>query len=194
MTLPASQSPQLTPQNLRELEAARWSLRKIRRAVSTARFEGFTVAIFGGLTAVCGIPSIGVILMGLVLTAIGVVEIVGGNRLRRLDLTAARILTFNQLLLALLILIYALWNLHAEMVHPLAQINSADAQILGVSDAPVFDLTHEVLIVVYLSLILAALIEASMALYYHRRGAFLRRYLAETPQWIVSMQKAGVSL
>ena len=35
--------------------------------------------------------------------------------------------------------------------------------------------------------------EAAMAAYFHSRGPLLRQYLAETPEWIVSMQKAGVS-
>ncbi len=193
MTFPAPNSPQLTPENLRELEAARRALRKVRRAVSTARFEGFTVAIFGGLTAVSGIPNIGVMLLGAVLTAIGVIEIVAGGQLRRLDLRAIRILTINQLVLAVLILLYALWNLHAEIAHPLAQISSSDAELLGQVDPSALNFTHEMMLLLYVSLIAGAALEASMALYYHTRGAHLRQYLAQTPQWIISMQKAGIS-
>jgi hypothetical protein len=33
-----------------------------------------------------------------------------------------------------------------------------------------------------------------MARYYHSRGAYLARYLAETPPWIVAMQKTGISI
>lgn len=193
MTFPASNSPQLTPENLRELEAARRALRKVRRAVSIARFEGFTIAIFGGLTALSGIPNIGVMLLGAVLTAIGVIEIVGGGQLRRLDLRAIRILTINQLSLATLILIYALWNLLAEIAHPLSQISGSDAQLLGQVDPSALDFTHQMMLLLYVSLVAAAVIEASMALYYHTRGAHLRQYLAQTPQWIISMQKAGIS-
>ncbi|HEX4054775.1 MAG TPA: hypothetical protein VHX86_10965 [Tepidisphaeraceae bacterium] len=193
MTSPVSNSPQLTPENFRELEAARRALRKVRRAVSTARFEGFTVAICGGVTALSGIPNIGIMLVGVVLTAIGVIEIIGGGQLRRLDLRAVRVLTINQLCLATLILLYALWNLHAEMVHPLAQISDSDAQLLGQVDPSALDFTHEMMLILYGSLIAAAVLEAFMGLYYHTRGAHLRQYLAQTPQWIISMQKAGIS-
>jgi hypothetical protein len=192
MSSPALNSPQLTPENFRELEAARVSLKKIRRAVSAARFEGFTIAIFGGLTLLCGITSIADILLGLVLIAIGVIEILGGGQLRRLDPRGIRILTFNQLAFATLILLYALWNLHSEIVHPVAEMGD-DSQLVGQVDPSVLNITHEIMLLVYASFILAALFEAGMAAYFHSRGPLLQQYLAQTPPWIVSMQKAGVS-
>ncbi len=193
MSLPAGHSPQFTPENLRELEAARYALRKIRRAVRAAQFEGFTLAIFGGLTVLLGITSIAGILIGLVLAAIGVIEIMGGRQLLRLDFRAIRVLTINQLSLATLILLYALWNLHGEIAHPVAEVSDADAQLLGQVDPSVLSVTHEIMLLVYASLIAAAFFEAGMAAYFHSRGAHLRQYLAQTPTWIISMQKAGVS-
>ncbi|MGD0464580.1 MAG: hypothetical protein ABSB74_19005 [Tepidisphaeraceae bacterium] len=193
MSFPALHSPQLTPENFRELEAARHALRKIRRAVSAARFEGFTLAIFGGLTVLLGISSLTDILLGLVLTAVGVIEIISGSQLRRLDLRAIRVLAFNQLSFATLILLYALWSLHGEIAHPVAEVGDAEAQLLGQVDPSVLNITHEIMLLVYTSLIGAALFEAGMAAYFHSRGAHLRQYLAQTPAWIISMQKAGVS-
>jgi hypothetical protein len=193
MSMPAPHSPQITPENFRELENARHGLRKIRRAVSAARFEGFTVAIFGGLTVLLGITSITDILLGLVLAAIGVIEIMGAGQLRRLDPRAIRVLTFNQLTFATLILLYALWNLHSEIAHPVGDVGDADAKLLGQVDPSVLSVTHEIMLLVYVSFIGAAAFEAGMAAYFHSRGAHLRQYLAQTPEWIVSMQKAGVS-
>ena len=147
--------------------------------------------------AIFGIPSITAILLGLILTAIGVVEILGGGQLRRLDLRAVRILTINQLCLATLILLYALWNLHGEIAHPdsdLAGLSPSDAQTLVQGDSSVLGITHEIMVLLYGSLIAAAVFEAAMAGYYHTRGAYLRQYLAQTPPWIVAMQKAGVSI
>ena len=193
MSSPALNSPQLTPEHFRELETARHALRKIRRAVGAAKFEGFPIAILGGLTVLLGITSVADILMGLVLIAIGVIEIIGAGQLRRLDVRGIRTLTFNQLTFATLILLYALWNLHGEMAHPVGGASDAESQALGQVDPSVLSITHEVMLLVYASFILAAAFEAAMAAYFHSRGPLLRQYLAETPEWIVSMQKAGVS-
>lgn len=197
MTSAASKPPQLSADNLRELQAAKQSLRKIRRAVSVARFEGYTVAVCGGITFLSGIGSVGDMLGGAVLTAIGVIEIISAGRLGRLDTKAVRILTTNQLCLAALILLYAVWNLHAEVAHPasdLPDLSPSDAAALGQMDSSALSLTHEVMLLFYGSMIAAAVVEAGMARYYHSRGAYLQRYLADTPAWIISMQKSGISI
>ena len=33
-----------------------------------------------------------------------------------------------------------------------------------------------------------------MALYYHRRGKMLQAYVQTTPQWILDLQRAGMSV
>jgi hypothetical protein len=193
MTSADSQPPQLSPENLRQLQAARGSLRKIRRAVGTARFEGYSIAICGALTVLMNTDSIGYMLVGTVLTAIGIVEIIGAGRLRRLDVGAVRILAINQLSLAALILLYALWNLHAEIVHPTT--DSPDlTSLLEQMGYSVTGQAHQIMSLLYGSLIVAAAVEAGMAWYYHSRGRHLREYLAHTPAWILNMQKAGIGV
>ncbi|MGD0769540.1 MAG: hypothetical protein ABSB42_15260 [Tepidisphaeraceae bacterium] len=197
MTSAAPQPPQLSQENLRELQAARKSLSKIRRAVSTARFEGYSVAICGALTVLMNTDSFACVLVGTVLAGIGIVEIVGASRLRRLEAGAVRMLTINQLSLAVLILLYALWNLHAEVAHPVSDfpdLSPSDAKLLGQMDSSVLGITHEAMLLLYGSLIAAAAVEAGMAWYYHSRGGHLREYLARTPPWIITMQKAGISV
>jgi len=197
MVAAASNSPQLTPENLRELESARFALRKIRRAVSAARFEGYTIAICGGLSIVAGYNSITDLLSGTVLLAIGIIEIVGAGKLRSLDPQAAKMLVVNQLTLAGLILLYALWNLTAEAMHPtpdLPDLSPSEAQAVSQYSSPLNGMTHEIMLLLYASLILAAIVEAGMAAYYRSRVEQLRKYLETTPAWIVDMQKAGVSI
>jgi uncharacterized membrane protein HdeD (DUF308 family) len=199
MVTAASNSPQLTPENLRELESARFALRKIRRAVSAARFEGYTIAICGGLSLLGGIGSISIsdMFVGTVLLVIGIIEIIGAGKLRSLDPKAAKMLVLNQLILAGLILLYALWNLTAEATHPtsdLPDLSPSEAQAVSQYSSPLSGLTHEIMLLLYASLILAAIVEAGMAAYYHSRGEQLRKYLETTPAWIVDMQKAGVSI
>jgi hypothetical protein len=197
MSSAAPQPPQLSAENLREMQTARQSARKIRRAVTAAKFEGYTIAICGVLTVLMGMGSVWQMLGGTILTVIGVIEITGGGRLARFDPGAVRMLTINQLSLAGLILLYGLWNLHAEMAHPVSDfpdLSPADAQVLGQMDSSVTGLTHEIMVLLYGSMIAAAAAEAGMAFYYHSRGELVRRYLAETPAWIITMQKSGVSI
>ena len=187
-----SNTPQLSPENLRELQAARNSLRKVRRAVTTAKFEGYSVAISGLLTFLMGIGSIGQMFGGIVLAVIGIIEIVSASRLSQLDVRAGRVLTINQLSLAALILLYAVGNIYGETMHPeaaaeLQGISQSDSQALG----DVTSLTHEITLLMYGAMIGAAVVEAAMARYYHSRVVYLERYLAETPPWIVAMQKTG---
>jgi hypothetical protein len=192
-----SNPPQFSTDNLRELQAAKQSLRKIRRAATAAKIEGYSIAICGGITFLSGLGNIGNMLGGMVLTAIGVVEITGAGRLARLDTKAVRVLTVNQLCLAVLILLYAIWNLHAEAAHPasdLPDLSPADAQALGQMDSSTMGITHEIMLLLYGSMIIAAGAEAGMAAYYHSRGAHLERYLAQTPPWIISMNKSGISI
>jgi hypothetical protein len=196
-TSAATTPPSLTPENLRELQTAKQSLRKVRRAVNAAKFEGYTIAICGGLSFLFGIGSIGDMLGGMVLTAIGIIEITGAGRLGRLDVKGARIVAVNQLCLAALIFLYAVWSLHAEAAHPasdLPDLSPSDVQALGSAGDGAMDLTHEIMMLLYGSLIIAAIAEAGMAAYYNSRGAYLQQYLSETPEWIVNMQKSGISI
>lgn len=190
-------NPQLTDENFRQLQSARPAFRKIRRAVLAAMFEGITVIVFGVLSILFGLGSLGDFLVGLVLLAIGVIEVWGAGRLRRLDLRGPRILMWNQLAFAALILLYAFWKLYAEVVHPTADfsdLSPSDAQVINQSGFVPTNITHLILMVMYGSLIAVAAIEAGMAMYYRSRGKFLQDYLEQTPDWIVSMQKTGVSI
>lgn len=197
MTSAVPSPPQLTPENLHEIQLARQRLRKIRRAVSAARFEGYSVAISGALTFLFSIGDFGTMLAGAVLTAIGVVEIIAAGQLRRLDQRAPRIIGINQFILAILILLYALWSLHAESANPnkdLSDLSPSDVQAMNQMMGPTLDMEHSMMMLLYGSLIAAAVFEAGMAWYYYSRESHLQEYLAETPEWITQMQRAGVSI
>ena len=181
---------------MRELQTARASMKKIRRAVLSARLEGYSIAIFGALSLAFSFGNIGDMLLAGVLTAIGIVEIIGAGKLARLDLGASRLLAFNQLTLAVLILLYALWNIHGQLANPdaaLEGLSPSDIQAIDQSSG-VLSMTNEIMMVVYVGMIVAALAEAAMALYYHTRAAHIRQFIAQTPEWIVAMQKTGVSI
>jgi hypothetical protein len=184
----------LSPEHIRVLQLAQAEGRPIRRAVSVARFDGWTVATFGGLTALLGLPVIANVLIGLALLAIGAIELRAANRLRRLEPRSLRTLVINQLVLAGLLIAYSLWRIVAIQ-------HGGAAEALGVGDDPqlkgmlgsVDDLTRSISRMVYVTLIAVAIFaQGGLALYYTRRRKVLRAYLAQTPGWVVEMQRAGV--
>lgn len=196
MTQPANPtSPQLSEENLAQLAIARKNHRKISRAVSVARFDGWTLGIFGGLTLLAGITDISCLLIGLVLCACAFIELRGAAKLSRLDPTAIPMLTYNQLALATLLFIYAVWNLigayNGVGIAALADQDPQVAQQLG----SVEGITRSITVILYAGLIAVAIFgQGGMAYYYFTRRRPLQNYLEQTPPWIRSMQSAGMTL
>jgi hypothetical protein len=188
--------PQLSPEHHRQLAAARKAVRKVRRTISVASFDGWTVGVFGLLTLLTGITDPSGIFMGLGMAAVAWVELRGAARLRQLDPRATRTLALNQIALASILTIYALWRLHAEMngVSPYQAYKTADPQIARMLQ-PVENLTHLISLILYSAMIAVAFFaQGGMALFYFTRGKHIDAYLAHTPRWILEMQKSGVAL
>jgi len=98
-----SASPQaavLTEEHLRQLAAARKAARKLRRAITVASFDGWTVGVFAALTLLTGLTDPSGLLMGAGMGAVAFVELRAASRLRRLETGVTRTLGFNQLALA----------------------------------------------------------------------------------------------
>jgi hypothetical protein len=189
-------SPQFSEENLRQLAAARTAYRKVGRAIAVASFDGWTIAIFAGLTLLMGITDLSNIVIGAGLGAIAGVELYGASKLRRLDGRAIRVLGFNQLTLGGLLSLYALWRIHSELsgggvLASMAASDPQDSQQIG----PLVNLSHSIVIAFYGALIAVAMLGmGAMALYYFSRRKYLAAYLSQTPDWILAMQKAGMSL
>jgi hypothetical protein len=186
-------APQLTEENLRDLHAAATAMRRIKRTVSIATFDGWSIGIFAVLTWLCGTTDPVNIIMGLGMGAIAAVELTGAKRLRRLDPRAARMLALNQLALASLLIGYAVWRLFA-VTH-----EGATASLLGAVDpevlnmvGPIDALARQISLVLYGGVIAIALLgQGGMALYYATRAKMVAAYVTQTPPWIVEMQRAG---
>src|SRR6185503_12458299 len=81
----AQQTPGLTPDQLRQIADARLRSKKIRKGVSVAMFDGWTVGLFGGLTLLFGMFSPVGALLGAGMIAVAYVELRGAKRMRLLD-------------------------------------------------------------------------------------------------------------
>jgi hypothetical protein len=185
-------SPQLTEANVRELAAAKLLLRRVNRAVSTARFDGWTIAIFAGLSLLCGFSSPSGILLSIALGAIAYIELRAANALKRLDPLSVQTLGINQLALCGILILYFLWCIYAESTgHGIAtEVVQAEPQ-LAQQEAMVKQMSE----LAYLVLIaVSAVAQGSMALYYFSRRKHVEAILRETPKWIIDTLKAGFSL
>ncbi|QOV91170.1 hypothetical protein [Humisphaera borealis] len=186
----------LTPEHLAQLVTARDLSKKVRRAIAVATFDGYAIGAFAVVTLLTGLTDSSALLLGIVMAVVAFVEIRAGNQLRRLELLAPRTLAINQLALAAVLILYAVSRLIASRSAPSAYADyiAADPE-LGKMLVPIDDLTRQMTVYFYAGLIAIAVVaQGGMALYYYTRPRYLRAYLAQTPTWIIEMQRAGIRL
>lgn len=189
--------PQLAPEHLAQLQLAGRAMRKVRRAVFTASVDGWSVGVFGAITAIAGLMDPPSLALGLVMVGVAIVELRTAARLRRLDVAAPRILAWNQVALGTALFVYASIRLiavarggHSEFAAMIQQDPQMGDMLNGVED-----LTREVLMLVYACVMAVAIFgQGSMAIYYATRARHVRAYVDQTPPWILDMQRAGVSV
>ena len=195
-TIPAVSNPipYFNPAQLSEIELARQRYRPIRRAITSATFFGWSVAAFGGLSLICNVFSFGWsgVFVGLGLCLIGYVELTHVAKLKQLDPEAARVLGYNQFALAGLLTAYALWELLFPAPIP-PEVAAQLEEVKSVMDVEA--LQRSIRVMTYTTLIaVALLVEGSLAFFYFRRTRMVKDFLAETPEWILAMQKSGMGL
>ena len=167
---------------------------RIRRAAAYGTFDGWTIAIFAALSFVCGLSSVVGIAMGIGMGTIAAVELWAVGRLRRLDPAAARMLGFNQIAFALVLIVYAVWSLHTELgtgaaVRLLVGTDPAVESLVG----PIANLAGLIAWVLYGGLMAVAIFcQGGAAIYYFTRVKHVEAYLRDTPAWILQMHKAEV--
>ena len=193
ITPPHQTAPPLTEAHLRQLAEAAGRARVIRRAAAVARFDGWTVGAFAALTLLFSVGSLSGMLVGAAMAAVATIELRASARLRRFDPDAARTLALNQVALAAALILYALFQIHAELTGagPFAAAAGANPQLAQML-RPVEGLARLVTLATYGGLIAVALLaQGGLALYYLRRRRHVIDYLAHTPPWVVAVQRAG---
>ena len=193
---PLNTGPQFTPENLGQLQAARTDMRKLRRAVSVATFDGWTLGIFGALTVLMGLTDPTNLVLGIAMVAAALVELRSVPRLRMLDPAIPKRLAINQLAMGAVLLLYAGWRMVVTLrsgAGELMSLAGTDPQVRQIIE-PFDGLMRMVTLAVYCGMMVIAIFgQGGMALYYFSRGRHLQDYLTRTPPWIIAMQQAGVS-
>lgn len=189
-TPPDTAAP-LGPQHLAEIADARVRAAKIRRAASVATLSGWTLGFFAGCTAlgvVFGDISSGVI--ALCLGIVAAIELRGASQIKAMNVNAPRMLAYNQLALAAVIVAYAGWSLwNATHTSPLASVGSTGDPDM---DDMINGLNRTVSYGVYGLIALAGLLGPGLtALYYASRTKLIRAFLSSTPPWVVETLRAA---
>lgn len=192
---PAGPAPALSPEHLRQLAEAQQRAKPVRRAIAIAKFDAWTVGIFGALTLLLGVFTIAGWLLGGTLLAVAFIEIRAARDLARMDARAPRRLGLNQIALGAALLTYAMFGLWNVLYGPdplaetLRQAPEA-AEML----APYSDLIRLTGIAIYAGVACVAIFaQGGMALYYFSRTKHVRAYLAQTPQWLIDFLRASTS-
>ncbi len=189
--------PYATPEAATQLMAAQAAWKPLRRAARYATAEAWTLALCAvvSLTPCFAGGWVGVVL-AVVLGGVAAVEFGAARRLQRLDLAAPKRLAVNQLVLGAAVVIYSAVNFYLVSVGRgmMAELNAHPSQ-LGEEGAEAQEMIRSVLYVLYGSLIAAGVfMQGGTAWFYATREAKLRDYLANTPGWLVQMQRDRGSL
>lgn len=125
--------------------------------------------------------------VGGALGCIALNELRGSAMLRRADPAGSKVLGWNQVVLAALLVASALWSLASTLRQPpSAALQSGDPQI----DAMAAGITSAVTYGLYGSMaVLGLLLPGLTAIYYFTRARIIRAFLAETPDWIVEIMR-----
>lgn len=178
-----------------ELARANERARKVLRASRVAAFNGWSVAVFAGLSLLLSFGAVKGMLVGVGMGVVAWNEFRGSKMLRRFELRGANLLGWNQVGLAGVLVAYSAWSIWAAVASPhpyLAemQANPATASTLG----SIGDLYTTLTVAVYGGLILLSVIlQGLTALYYFTRRKHVLAYLADTPDWVVALQRATVT-
>jgi hypothetical protein len=195
---PASAGP-LTVEHMRQLSAADVRARKLRSAAGVAKFNGITIGVFGGLSLLIAAVELATgsfdwlgFVMGIGLSIVAWNEFRGRKLLQQFQMRATPLLGWNQVGLMVLIVAYAAWMLyqtatgHTDFEQAVRQQGLGGSDIIGSMSAMVKSMTE----LVYELLIgLTIIFQGLNSIYYFTRAKLLRGYLAETPPWVVELQR-----
>ena len=131
------------------------------------------------------------IILAAALGALAYNELKGGSMLKSMDPLGARRLCVNQLILGAVIVAYSVWSLYSTLHDPkLASLSggSGDPQV----DATIKQLGMALTWGLYGSLAVFGVIGPGLtAWYYSSRGPVVRKFIRETPSWVVEAMRAS---
>jgi len=188
----------LSAEQLQQLTDANYRARKITKAGKLALFNIWTVGIFAVLSLLFAVaaPLFGqfdsvALVMGVGFSAVTWNESRGRTLLCRFDPRGPRVLGWNQIGLLALLVGYCVWNVYTAYTgaNPYEQQISEHPE-LARTLGPVAELHRLLTLVIYGAIAAgSAVFQGLNALYYFTRARHVRAYLAQTPPWVVQLQR-----
>ncbi len=179
-----SPSP-LSPQQQEALALATDRFKKILVAAKVATFNGWTFGMLGALSILFGLFSLTGFIVGVFLVIVARNEFRGRALIRQLEPRGAMLLAKNQIGLIGIIIAYCLWSMYSTVANPSNETTQLE-ELAGLPSGLVTELT---LMAYGVVIVLTLLVQGLNARYYFVRIQQLKEYLAQTPKWIVDMQR-----
>jgi hypothetical protein len=165
--------------------AARRASERFLGAARLAGLNGRGFAVFAVLSLLGGFVDPLNFAVGAGLGLVAWFELRGRDRLLALDPSGLEMLWRNQLGVLAGSVLYCLWSMFVAIRHPSPEM----VEVLALLDGGE-EMLRQMTMSVYGSVILVCfLYQGLSARYYLRRLAWMRAYLAETPAWIVDLQR-----
>ncbi len=199
MSMTDSESPiRLTDSHRRQIVEAGRRMRGIRRAISFARFHAAMIMFFGVVTlaVVAFQMALGDVdalhlLLGAGLVAVALNEFWGATQLERLQLRGPILLAAGEVALGFLIIAYCVWSLlHIEVDQASALGGTQMEQQLEEMLSGAGDMIKGLTALVYVVVIAATVLyQGLVSIYYLTRRWPIRKYVRQTPNWIVEFDR-----
>jgi len=174
----------LSTEQRAQLQAARARLGPIERATRWATLTSWTLGIFGTLTVLWGlVAGAGGLVVGVALLAVAWNERRGRDQLRSLDPRGARILGWNQVVLAVVITVYLGFTIVRARTAPNPSVRELE-ELVGMDPGVVAQLTA----LVYGAVIVVVdIVQLFMARFHFRREAMVETLRREAPDWVLDV-------
>ncbi len=169
------------------LEEARTRVRRLFRAASVAKINGWTAGVFGATAVLSGIFSWPALVVGLCLCFASWRELRGAGMLRRADPRAPAHLAWNQAVIVGAVAFYCVASALPILRAPASVLATGDPQADELL-RPYADGISAIALGVYgLVIVITALSQGLLALYYLSRQRVLTEYRSRTPEWAVDV-------
>ena len=199
---PPGPAAPLTAEHLDQLAQAKLRAKKVRKAGRVAVVNGYILAVFScgsllfaAIGAMFGELDVIGLVMGVGLALVAWNEFRGRGRLLRFELGGCRLLGWNQLGLMAMVVGYAAWMLGKALwgANPYEEAVAGEPLLAGPLGG-IGQLYKTISLAIYGGLIAGTLIFQGLnSLYYFTRRKHVQAYLRETPEWVVQLQRHGVT-
>jgi hypothetical protein len=180
----AGESP-LSPAQIEALANAMARAGKILASARMAAFTGWTLLVIGVLSFLLTFPSFSGVLVAGALVVVGWNELEGRKLVLGFRPGGPRRLARNQLWFLAVIVLYCAWSVHRALLHPVPEVTQLE-ELLGLKEGFLAAATAAFYGLV---LVVGAAYQLFMYRYHAARIRMVEEYVAETPPWIVEVQR-----